>query len=130
MANTITKTTLLDGPRNLHVHVTVVGDGSGEETGTLLIDRSAYAPAAKTKLTVVGIDGHMTGFSARLLFDATTDLEIVQLPDGERFRYCFAKSGGIASTKAGAGANGDILITTAGLGNGDRGTFTLRMRKQ
>jgi hypothetical protein len=129
MANTVTVTKLLDGPRNLHLLVNIAGDGSGEETNRLLVDRSAYAPVDGTKLVVEKIDGHLTGFSARLSFDATADLEIAQLPDGEKFEYCFEKSGGIASSKAGAGANGDILLTTASLGNGDRGTFTLCLRK-
>lgn len=129
MANTITKTVLIDGRRNIVVHVNVVGDGSGDEAGSLLIDRSTFDPIDGTELVVDRIQGHLTGFSARLLFDATTDLEIAQLPDGQPHRYSWCDAGGFSSNKSGPGANGDILIATTGLGAGERGTFTLFMRK-
>lgn len=130
MANTITKTTLADGALNLAVLVNIAGDGSGEENATLLIDRSAYVNTAGLKLVVRKIEGHLSGFSARLLFDATTDLEIAQMPDGREFCYDWKKIGGIASPKAGAGYNGDILFSTLGLGAGDRGTFALELWKK
>jgi hypothetical protein len=129
MANTITKTTLEDGVRNLVVLVTIVGDGSGEETNTVLIDRSDYAPTSGTKLVVEKLDGLLTAFSARLIFDATTDLVFAHLPADDMFAYDWTNIGGIGSPKAGAGYNGDILVTTSSLGSGDRGTFTLHMRK-
>lgn len=129
MANTITKTTLNDGERNLVVLVNIVGDGSGEESDTILIDRSAYADAAGLKLVVEKIEGLLSGFSAILEFNANTDLPIAQLPDGRDFHYDWRKTGGVASPKAGTGYDGDILITTSSLGAGDRGTFTLFMRK-
>lgn len=130
MANTIVKTTLVDGAKNLVVLVNIAGDGSGEENGTLLIDRSAYANTAGLKLVMRKIEGDLSGFTARLLFDATTDLEIAQLPDAHQFCYDWKKIGGLASPKAGAGYNGDVLISTLGLGAGDRGTFTLEMWKK
>jgi len=129
MANTITKTTIVDGPRNLVQLINILGDGSGEETDTVLVDRSTFAPTNGTKLVVEKIEGLNHGFTARLMFDATTDLTIVHLPDAEWFHYDWCGFGGVASSHAGAGANGDILITTAGLGSGDAGTFILQMRK-
>lgn len=129
MANTITKTVLHDGPRNLVVQVAIAGDGSGDETGTVLIDRSAYAPVDGTKLSVREIEGALLGFSAQLLFDATADLPIASLPDGQPFEFDWCDVGGVASPKAGAGYTGDILITTSGLGSGDKGTFLLSMKK-
>lgn len=129
MANTITKTVLEDGARNLNVLVNIIGDGSGDEAATILIDRSVYADTAGLKLAVERVQGLIAGFTAQLLFDATTDLLIAQLPDGEPFDFDWCKTGGIASPKAGAAYTGDLLITTTGLGNGDKGTFTLFMRK-
>lgn len=128
MANTITKTTLEDGVRNLVVLVNISGDGSGEETNTVLIDRSAFAPTAGLKLAVEKIEGNLSGFTAVLSFDADADLVIAQLP-ADQFCYDWNDIGGIASPKAGAGYNGDLLISTASLGAGDNGTFTLHMRK-
>lgn len=129
MANTITKTQLFDGGLYLVQHVQIAGDGSGEETGTIIIDRSTFTPAG-TKLVVDKVEGLLSGFTARLLLDATGDLELCALPDGHPFDYCWEKIGGVASGKAGAGSTGDLLITTAGLGNGDRGTITIHARKK
>jgi len=129
MANTITVTTLVDGPVNLIQLVNIVGDGSGEETATILVDRSAYAPTDGTKLTLEKVEGLLTAFTAKLLFDATADLTVVSLPADEMFCYDFRCFGGVSSSKAGAGYTGDLLITTASLGAADAGTFVLHMRK-
>ena len=128
MANTISKTTLLDGVRNLVVLVNITGDGSGEESATILIDRSDYAPTSGLELVVERISGNLSGFTAVLLFDATTDLAIAQLP-ADWFEYDWREAGGISSVRAGTGYTGDLLITTSSLGNGDRATLTLFMRK-
>lgn len=131
MANTITKTTLLDGPRNLVQIINIVGDESGEESNTVLVDRSTFEPVAGTELVVTKIEGLVSGFTAALSFDATADLVFVRLPDADWFCHDWKDIGGVSSNKAGAGANGDILLTTTGLatGAGDRATFILHMRK-
>jgi hypothetical protein len=129
MANTISKTTIEDGPRNLVQLVNIVGDGSGDESSTLLVDRSAFTPTTGTKTVVDRIEGHLSGFTAALSFDASADLTVARLPDGHPFEFDWKRVGGVASTKAGTGANGDILITTTSLGASDGGTFTLFMRK-
>ena len=48
MANTITTQTIVDGERNLVTKTTILGDGSGEETATLLIDASTFSGAPDT----------------------------------------------------------------------------------
>lgn len=128
MSNTITKTTLADGRRNLVVLVNIVGDGSGEESDTVLIDRSAYAPTDGTELVVQKIEGYGSGVTATLEFHATSDMVLARLP-ADLFCYDWERVGGVSSNKAGAGANGDLKITTSSLGNGDFLTFTLFMRK-
>ena len=129
MANTITKTTLLDGPRHLVQLINISGDASGDETNTVLVDRSAFAPTDGTELVVEKVEGLLSGFTAALSFDATADLTFVRLPDGDWFRHDWCDIGGVSSNKAGAGANGDILLTTSGLAS-ESGTFILHMRKQ
>jgi hypothetical protein len=129
MANTITKTTLLDGARNLVQLINIVGDGSGEEANTVLVDRSAFAPTDGTSLSVDRIHGLLSGFTATLSFDATADLIFCRLPDGDLIDHDWTCFGGVSSGKAGAGANGDILISTSSLGSGDSATFILEMRK-
>jgi len=128
MANTITKTTLLDGPRHLVQLINIVGDASGEETNTVLVDRSAFTPTDGTELVVEKIEGLLANFTATLSFDATTDLVFARLP-ADWFCLDWTCAGGVSSNKSGAGANGDILLTTSSLGAGDAATFTLFMRK-
>jgi hypothetical protein len=128
MANTVTATTLVNGQRNLIQVINIVGDGSGEESASVLVDRSTFTPDG-TELVVEKIEGLLTGFSASLLFDATDDLVFARLPDGDWFCHDWEKIGGVSSNKAGAGATGDILLTTSSLGNGDAATFYLHMRK-
>ncbi len=129
MANTITKTTVVNGEVNLVQIINISGDGSGEETNLLLVDRSTFAPTSGTAVIVDKIEGYLSGFSASLIFDASTDLIFARLP-ADYFCYDWRCFGGIHSGKAGAGANGDILISTASLGSGDAGTFYLHMRKK
>jgi hypothetical protein len=129
MANTITKTTLLDGPRNLVQIINIVGDASGDEANTVLVDRSTFAPTDGTELVVTKIEGLLSGFTAALSFEATADLVFVRLPDADWFCHNWEDIGGISSNKAGVGANGDILLTTTGLA-AESATFILHMRKQ
>lgn len=129
MANTVTKTTLVDGARNLVVLVNIVGDGSGEETDTILIDRSAFAPTDGIELVVECIEGYCSGVTATIEFDATADGVLCRLP-ADLFYYDWSRAGGVSSNKlTGAGATGDLLITTSSLGAGDFLTFTIFARK-
>jgi hypothetical protein len=129
MAAAATTTVLVDGPRNLIVLVNIAGT-TGDLAGATLIDRSTFVPTDGTELVVVGVEGNLDGFSASLAFDATADLTFAALPANTGFGYDWSEFGGVSSNKAGAGANGDILITTTGFtGAPDAGTFILRMKK-
>jgi hypothetical protein len=130
MANTVQVTTLLNGPRNIVALVNLASDGAtGDESNTVLIDRSAFGDES-TEIVIDEIEGVIKGFTATLSFDATADLKFALLPDGVWFKHCWEKFGGVSSNKAGAGANGDVLLTTSGFSAaGDVGTFILRMRK-
>ncbi len=129
MANTITKTTLVDGPQNLVQLINIAGDGSGEEANTILVDRSTFSAVDGQRFSVMKIEGLLTGFTAALSFDATADLVFVRLPDGDWFCHDWTQFGGISSDKAGAGANGDILLSTTGLGAGEVATFLIWLKK-
>lgn len=127
MANTIEVQTLVDGSRNLVVKVHIDGDGTGDESATTLIDASAYSPAfADAKL--MKIQSNLVGFTAELLWNATTDKHAWQLPDYEQVQD-FHYFGGIIND-AGSGKNGDVNITTTGLGAGDSGHMILYFKKK
>ncbi|HDA7126314.1 TPA: hypothetical protein O5T86_001247 [Staphylococcus aureus] len=128
MANTITKTTIIDGIRNLVIMLNISGDGSGDETNTLIMDRSTFAPTDGTEIVIEKVAGNLNGFTAALSFDATTDLIFASCP-ATWFEYDWKCFGGVSSNKSGAGTNGDILLTTVGLGSGKKGTIMIEMKK-
>lgn len=127
MANTITKQTILDGSRLLVVKVHILGDGTGEETDTLLIDASSYSPAF-TDASVRRITAALSGFAATLEWDATADTPLCTLPEGESI-LPFEFLGNVPSD-AGAGVTGDINFTTNGLGANDQGTIIIELVKK
>lgn len=127
MVNTVTKQTLIDGQRNLVLQVYIAGDGSGEETGTIIVDVSTFAGNPAT-VRVNRIQADLSGFAAALLWDATTDVPFLDLIDG-RSAQSFRKIGGLINNSS-TGKTGDILITTLGLGTGDKGTITIEMVKK
>ncbi len=131
MANVITKQTIMDGPRNLVVKATIVGDGvEGEYTDELLINVSDYSsptPDGTNPVKITKIWACLNGFSATLEWDATTNVDILTIPQDEDFDQDYTDISGLANN-AGTGITGDILIDTAGLG-AEEGTLLLWMRK-
>lgn len=127
MANSITTQTLQDGPKNLIVHLHIDGDGSGEETDTVIVDASTYSPAF-TKASLLRVWGSLNGFNAHLSWDATTNTDLLAVPDYE-FNADFFSFAGIVND-AGAGRTGDILLTTVGLGASDHGAIILWLKKK
>jgi len=127
MANTLTKQTIFDGQRKVIVKIHIVGDGSGEETTANLIDASSYSPAF-TDERLVSVTSSLVGFSASLIWDATANVDIVALAEGDTIIDFDVYAGGIANN-AGAGKTGDILLQTVGLGAGDEGTIILELIK-
>jgi len=127
MANTITRRVILNGSRNYIVEFIVTGDGSGEETGTRVNETSGDMG---TDNKIVGINYVLNGFSAKLLFDATTDVHAWGMDADKQEMVKFNKVGNGLVNNAGAGKTGDVLITTAGLGAGDHGSIILYVKKK
>lgn len=122
MANTVTSTLHNTATNRRYVMtLTIIGDGSGEETATRV---NVTSGDLGLKPRLVSISGSLAGFSARLLWDATTDVFAHQIPSDHMVKHNYHRFGGLPNT-AGAGVTGDLLITTAGLGNGDSGSLVL-----
>lgn len=128
MPNTITLQTLHDGPRNLVVKVKLTGDGSGDETDTVLINVSEYTKPF-TEVRIMKILPSLQGFSATLSWDADTNVPAVSILEGHSTPMDYCHIGGL-SNDAGVGKTGDILLTTRSLNNGDEGTLVLEMKKK
>lgn len=127
MVNSIEKQTIVNGPKNLVVKAHIDGDGSGEETDTILINVSDYAA---TEVSIIGIHTTLSGFTADLIWDATANVACINIPDYEYNLNGDIKHFGGLPNNAGAGKTGDILITTIGLGASEHGTIILEMKKK
>lgn len=124
MADAVSSQTLVDGARNTVMKFTNTSDGSGEAAVTK-VDVSALS-GAPSRVRIDKIHYNVTGMVVRLLWDATTDVTILDLQgDG-----CFDASafGGLYNN-AGTGVNGDILLTTIGHTSGDSYSIILEMSK-
>jgi len=128
MANTITKTERLDGSRKYVLEVEITGDGSGDETAASLIDVSGLSPAANA-IAIEKIYWALDGFSARLLWDATTDVDAFVMPEGEG-GIDFRMVGAPLQNTSGAGKTGDLLLASTGLGATGRGFIRIEAYKK
>lgn len=128
MPNAITSQTLVDGPRNTIVKITIVGDGSGEETNTVLFDASSYGYGS-TNNKLMRIQYLLNGFDAVLYWDATANVVIKPLDQDIEEDSDFSDAGGIINN-GGTGRTGDILISTNGLGSGDEGYIVLYIKQR
>ena len=126
MANTITRQTVLNGARNVVIKLSIVGDGSGEETATSAFDASAFDTA---DAKIMSVKGSLSGFSLRLLWDATADVDAAAFDAGAEVDACYRRIGGLINN-AGSGKTGDIMFTTLGLGAGDAGHLVIELRKR
>lgn len=125
MADATSSQTILDGPKNVVMKLTNTSDGTGE-SAVLKVDVSALI-GAPSKVKINRIRYSVAGMVVRLLWDATTDVTIVDLQgDGCLDCECF---GGLPNN-AGAGVTGDILLTTIGHSSGDSYSLILEMQKQ
>jgi len=128
MANAINTQVIIDGKRSTVIKVTIEGDGTGEETDTVIFDASAYTPATDNN-SLREIKYLLNGFSATLSWDATANVMLLELDDSLQEEINFSTYGGIPNN-GGTGRTGDIVMTTVGLGAGDKGYIILYINKK
>lgn len=86
-------------------------DGSGTDTAALLVDVSALNPPC-TRVRLKRITYSLESASdLTLLWDATTDVVLLNLHGSNDADMCFEATAGIPNN-AGAGVTGDVLLTT------------------
>ena len=124
MADAVTSQTIVDGLRNVVQKFTNLSDGTGE-SAVLKVDVSALS-GAPSEVSILKIHYSVTGMVVTLLWDADTDVRIVDLAgDG-----CMDLTGfGGLQNNAGTGVTGDIRLTTTGHTAGDNYTIILEMAK-
>lgn len=126
MAATATQQVLNNGSRNLVLKYTIAGT-TGDTTAGVLVDASALGVDSGMRL--VKVTSSLTGFSCNLLWDATANVNIVELPADDDYSADYSSFGGI-DNNAGAGVTGDVLFTTTGYtAGGDGGVIVLHFKK-
>lgn len=133
MAATATEQILHDGGRNLILKYTIAG-ASGDTTAGTLVTASSFTDkngdaVGANGFTLVSVKSSLTGFSCNLLWDATANINLVELPADSDITRDYSCCGGIKDN-SGAGSTGNILFTTTGYGaGGDGGVIILKLRK-
>jgi len=126
MANTIMQRTLVGGGSddNIYRLIHIISDGS-EETDLVIYDNSTLTNnVAKGSLKQVWLAG--SDALVRLEWDQTTDAPIFSGNPINSPYFDFRAFGGITNPN-GAGATGDILLTTANLDIGDEVVIILHI---
>jgi len=128
--NNVVITPLLSGNRNVILHVYIQGDGSGDLENYVIANPADYGMSGDNRFfTVDGIQAGFTGFSASLKFEyllsGTLNWAIPEFDSSQDF----SDYGGIKDKSSPLDGTGKVLLSTAGLSNGDEGSFVLRLRK-
>lgn len=125
-------TRILDGPRNVAVHVFIQGDGSGDLTDEVIIDPADLDPALPNApgLTIGRIQYDLTGFDGVLSFDELVSNRPVWSMTGDQCADVdFGMYGGLKDRSAPLDGSGKLMLTTSGLEADDRGSFVVMVRK-
>lgn len=129
MADAVASQTLVDNRQWTVMKFTNLSDGTGE-SAVLKVDVSALSPAA-SRVSVAKIFYQVNGMVATLLWDATTDVRMIELAGDGVFDFdsgpCPEFRG--LTNNAGSGITGDIMLTTTGHTSGDSYSIVLVMRK-
>lgn len=126
MANTVTQRTILGSgsDKNIIRLINIVSDGS-QETDLVIFNNSSFLNnAAKGKLLGVWATG--SDCVVRLEWDQTADSPVISLNPVSGIHVCFRQFGGISNPN-GAGATGNLLLTTAGLAATEEITIIIKI---
>ncbi len=117
-----------DSAHSATILYTIPTGGDTDLSAQIVVDVSALTPAASL-VSIQRIRYAFDGFSAKLLFDASTDVHVVSI--GGFGTLDFSNMGDHVglTNNAGAGITGDILITTNGIGTTDSGTLIIDVIK-
>ena len=131
MADAVTSTTLSDSDRSVVIQLTNTSDGSGE-AAVNKVDVSGLATRSTDSATCTGVRlakivYSTFGMSVKLLWDATTNVPLLNLPQDWEDTIDFSDFG--IPNNSGAGSTGDILVTTVGATAGDTYLLVITVTK-
>jgi|TARA_R100001143_G_scaffold31795_1_gene30845 hypothetical protein len=133
MADAVTATTVIDGPKSAVIYCTNTSDGTGESAVTK-VDVSALSAlqdgTACTGVRIEKITFTNVGMGVKLLWDASTDVIAAELPADYSDTLDYSGISGLPNVAASGGKTGDIQLTTVGHGSGDTYSIVLYCLKE
>ena len=131
MADTLTSQVIQDGGRTAVLKFTNVSDGSGQ-AAAVLVDVSTLSADPVTRQACTGVTLQTITFSnigmgVELLWDATTNVPLLNLPQDWEDTIDFSAYG--IPNDAGVGKTGDIVVTTVGATAADTYLLILTLTK-
>ena len=133
MADAVTATTVIDGPKSAVIYCTNTSDGTGESAVTK-VDVSALSAlqdgTACTGVRIEKITFTNVGMGVKLLWDASTDVIAAELPADYSDTLDYSDISGLPNVAASGGKTGDIQLTTVGHGSGDTYSIVLYCLKE
>ena len=133
MADAVTATTVVDGPKKAVIYCTNTSDGTGESAVTK-VDVSALSSlqdgTACTGVRIQKIVFTNVGMGVKILWNASTNVIAAQLPADYSDTLEYSDISGLPNVAASGGKTGDIKFTTVGHSSGDTYSIVLYCLKQ
>ena len=133
MADAVTTTTIIDGPREAVIYCTNTSDGTGESAVTKvdiselssLQNGTACTGGRLKKVVFTNV-----GMGVKVLWNASTNVIAVELPADYSDSLDYSDISGLPNVAASGGKTGDIKLTTVGHTSGDTYSVVLYCLKQ
>lgn len=128
--STVKVTELFRGPKKVTLHVYIKGDGSGDLTDEVIADPADFGMTGENRFfTIRGIQSSMVGFFSTLKCEYLASDSLMWVLS--EFESCvdFMDYGGLKDFSNPLDGTGKILLSTKNLGEGDEGSFILRLEK-
>jgi len=133
MADAVTTTTVIDGPKEAVIYCTNTSDSTGESAVTK-VDvsnlSSLQAGTACTGVRLKKISFSNVGMGVKVLWNATTNVIAAELPADYSDTLDYTDISGLPNVAASSGKTGDIKFTTVGASSGDTYSVVLYCLKQ
>jgi hypothetical protein len=133
MADAVTATSVIDGPRTAVIYCTNTSDGTGESAVTK-VDVSALSSrqdgTACTGVRLQKIVFTNVGMGVKVLWNASTNVIAAQLPADYSDTLDYSDISGLPNVAASGGNTGDIKFTTVGHTSGDTYSVVLYCLKE
>ena len=133
MADAVTATTIIDGPKSAVIYCTNTSDGTGE-SAVVKVDVSELSGLQDgnscSKVPIEKVVFSTVGMGVKLLWDATTDVIAVELPADYSDTLDYSDISGLPNVAASGGNTGDIQLTTVGHSSGDTYSVVIYCLKQ